>query len=206
MKQMIKKRMEAIAHLLPRNLEKKLREEYSGVGKATRNFRDYLVNNFVSMFPSHNIRKMIYRMCGMKIGKDSSIFLNNQISNPKGIVIGNNTVVGQFNALDGRGGLFIGNNVDIAGYCILVTGTHDINDVKFKGGFKPIVIGDNVWVGTGSIILAGVHIGKGAVVAAGSVVTKDVEAFTVVGGVPAKEIKKRSKDIKYKLSHAPIFK
>jgi len=56
---------------------------------------------------------------------------------------------------------------------------------------KPIVIHDDVWIGGGAIILAGITIGQGAVVAAGAVVTKNVEPYTIVGGVPAKRIKER---------------
>lgn len=56
---------------------------------------------------------------------------------------------------------------------------------------KPVVIGDDVWIGARSIILKGVHIGKGAVIAAGAVVTKDVPEYAIVGGVPAKVIKYR---------------
>ncbi|MBK5230346.1 MAG: acyltransferase [Thermoleophilia bacterium] len=55
---------------------------------------------------------------------------------------------------------------------------------------SPVIVEDNVWVGAGATILRGVHIGRGAVVAAGSIVTKDVPAYTLVGGVPAKAIKR----------------
>ena len=73
----------------------------------------------------------------------------------------------------------------------LITGSHDISSPAFKLTTKSIAIGDNVWVATGATILPGVMIGEGAVVAAGAVVTKDVEPWTVVGGNPAKFIKKR---------------
>ncbi len=65
---------------------------------------------------------------------------------------------------------------------------------KFADGNNPIIIGNDVWIGSGVTILAGVTVGDGAVIAAGAVVTKDVEPYTVVGGVPAKEIKKRFDD------------
>ncbi len=65
------------------------------------------------------------------------------------------------------------------------------NDVVSKGD---VVIGEDVWIGSNAVILSGVHIGRGAVIAAGAVVTKDVPAYTIVGGIPAKEIKKRFDD------------
>jgi acetyltransferase-like isoleucine patch superfamily enzyme len=73
----------------------------------------------------------------------------------------------------------------------LITGSHDISISTFDLITKPITIMDNVWVATGAMILPGVTIGEGAVVAAGAVVTKDVEPWTVVGGNPAKVIKRR---------------
>ena len=85
----------------------------------------------------------------------------------------------------------IGDNVCIGEDVRLLTGTHDLESSTFDLVIKPIDIGDNVWIATGSIILPGIKIGEGAVVAAGSVVTKDVEPWTVVGGNPAKFIKKR---------------
>ena len=73
----------------------------------------------------------------------------------------------------------------------MLTGSHSLTSPTFDLITKPITIKDNVWVATGAIVLPGVTIGEGAVVAAGSVVTKDVEPWTVVGGNPAKFIKKR---------------
>ncbi len=72
------------------------------------------------------------------------------------------------------------------------TASHDrfLNNIKVRPYFtKPIVVQDSVWIGAGAIILPGVTIKEGAVIAAGAVVNRDVEAFTVVGGIPAKRIK-----------------
>ena len=69
--------------------------------------------------------------------------------------------------------------------------SHDVSSPTFDYFVSPVVIKDNVWIATGAIILPGVTIGEGAVVGAGAVVTKDVEPWTVVGGNPAKFIKKR---------------
>ena len=85
----------------------------------------------------------------------------------------------------------IGNNCCIGDDVYLLTGAHDVSSVHFDLVTKPITIMDNVWIATGAIVLPGVTIGEGAVVAAGAVVTKDVEPWTVVAGNPAKFIKKR---------------
>ena len=98
----------------------------------------------------------------------------------------------------------IGNNVNISSDTILETGSHEYS--TFACVFKPIVIKDDVWVGTRVTILQGVTIGEGAVVAAGSVVTRNVEPYTIVAGVPAKPIGKRKKEIKYELNGAGIFR
>ena len=74
----------------------------------------------------------------------------------------------------------------------LLAGYHDISTLNFAFRTKPITIGSCVWIATGAMVLPGVAIGDGAVVAAGAVVTKDVEPWTVVGGNPARFIKKRT--------------
>ena len=73
-----------------------------------------------------------------------------------------------------------------------------MNSASFMGKFRPIVIDDYAWIGVGAKVLQGVHIGKGAVVAAGAVVTKDVPPYAVVAGVPAIKISERSVEPDYK--------
>ena len=68
----------------------------------------------------------------------------------------------------------------------------------FIGRFLPITIEDYVWIGVGAVILQNVHIGKGAVICAGAVVTKDVGDYEIVGGVPAKKIGERTEDLDYR--------
>ena len=84
---------------------------------------------------------------------------------------------------------------------------HAINDEAFKATQNPVVIDDYVFIGPRAIILPGVTIGKGAVVAGGAVVTKDIEAFNIVGGVPAKVIGEReNKEPRYRLGRAAWFR
>jgi len=86
----------------------------------------------------------------------------------------------------------IGNNVRIAPYCIIIDNDYHKIDDHFsdEGTRQPIIIEDDVWITMNCMIMKGVRIGKGAVIAAGAVVTRDVAPYTVVGGVPARLIKK----------------
>lgn len=162
-----------------------------------------VINEIVQWIPSHLIRQFFYRQMGMKIGKTSRIFRKCYLQQLDKITIGENCTIGFYCRLDGRGTLTMGNNVNISSYTILESGSHDL--VTFESNFKPITIKDNVWIATRALILQGVTLGEGAVVAAGSVVTKDVLPFSIVGGVPATTIGQRSKDIQYNLSPSGLF-
>lgn len=94
-----------------------------------------------------------------------------------------------------RANVKIGSNCNVGAFCRFISDTHEIGSATRragKGSFPPITIGDGTWIGAGSTILGGVTIGSSSVVAAGSVVTKDVPPNTLVGGVPAKLIRKLS--------------
>src|SRR3989344_1667641 len=156
--------------------------------------------------PFHSIRKFFYRISGMKIGKGSIVHMWARFFNPAGITIGDDTIIGDHAFLDGRAPLKIGNHVDIASHVLIYNSEHDVNSEGFDPREEPVEIGDYVFIGPRAIILPGVKIGKGAVVAAGAVVTKNVAPFEIVGGVPAKKIGERqSKDPHYKLGRARWF-
>lgn len=161
------------------------------------------INGVLNHIPFYGIRYFFYRRKGMKIGKNTAIFRKSYLQDLAGIEIGDDNMIGFFCRLDGRGKLKIGNNVNISSYTIIETGGHDLED--FEAKFKPVTIEDNVWIATRCIILGGVTIGEGAVVAAGSVVVKDVDPYTIVGGNPARYIKDRPKEINYRLNAMPIF-
>lgn len=157
--------------------------------------------------PSHFVRRFIYRFWGVKIGKGSTIHMGAVFYNSINIKIGNDTIIGENVVLDGRDKLIFGDHVDVASEVMFYNGEHQINDEDFKPSFAPIIVEDYVFIGPRAIILPGVTIKKGAVVAAGAVVTKDVEEFKIVGGVPAREIGQRqNKNPNYKLGRAAWFR
>lgn len=161
----------------------------------------------IGHIPSHYIRRFFYRLYGVKIGKGSTIHMNAIFYYPPKIVLGQDTIIGEKVVLDGRDRLIFGDHVDVATEAMFYNGEHDINDPEFKGKYAPITIEDYVFIGPRAIILPGVTVKKGAVVAAGAVVTKDVDEFSVVGGVPAKPIGERKvKDLNYRLGRAAWFR
>ena len=139
------------------------------------------------------------------VGEGTSIMCNVHFVQYKDIYIGNHCVINDECLLDGRYGLKIGNNVDIAREALIWTCTHDPHDDYHTSIGGETVIDDYCWIGTRAIIMPGVHIGRGAVVAAGAVVTHDVPSKAIVAGVPAKQIDVRRSALKYQLSYNPKF-
>lgn len=169
-------------------------------------FELYLIHLVSEYLPLHTIRKYIFELSGMKIGKGSTLHMGCRFFDPKNIEIGEGTIVGDHVFLDGRGHLKIGDHVDIASQVLIYNSEHNLNDKYFTADVENVEIGDYCFIGPRAIILPGVKIGKGAVVAAGAVVTKDVGEYKIVGGVPAKEIGEReNKNPEYRLGRARLF-
>jgi acetyltransferase-like isoleucine patch superfamily enzyme len=158
---------------------------------------EFVPNDVLPHIPFWTWRRAVLRGLGMKIGRKSFVMKHNYMMNPNLISIGTYSHINRDCILDGRGTIVIGNNVSVSHRVNLMTGSHDIHRPDFVGIFKPITIGNNVWIGVGATVLQGVEIGEGAVVCAGAVVTRHVPPYTIVGGVPAKEIGKRNKDLNY---------
>lgn len=173
----------------------------------------YMTNAIVCHIPSHTLRRAWYStMLGWHIGPGVCILMGQHIqmagirTSGKKVSIGKNTIINWDCMLYTTGGLTIGENVSISAGVWLVTGSHDMNDSHFVDIYKPIVIGNNAWIGMRATILSGVTIGEGAVVMAGAMVTHDVEPYAVVGGVPAKTITRRTMSSSaYKLQFHPLF-
>lgn len=163
--------------------------------------RDYLCNYVVNRIPSHRARMAAYRQLGVRIGAGSTILLSTEMHRAEDLTIGKNTIINQHCLLDGRGGLLIGDNVNISSHVLLVAGTHDVQDGEgFAGSVRRIVIEDYVWLCTRALVLPGVTVGRGAVVAAGAVVTRSVPPCAIVAGVPARTIGERNPDLRYTLA------
>ena len=165
----------------------------------------YLLNHIIFHIPIHCFRKFCLKITGTKIGKKTVINMNQYFMSAYKLKIGNYSHINQGCFIDARAGIEIGSNVSISHYVRLVTGSHDMNDPMFEGRFKSIKINDYVWIGINSIILQGVVIGKGAVICAGAVVTKDVPDNAIMAGVPAKIIGYRQPDYKYHCKPIEFF-
>ena len=155
--------------------------------------------------PSHRLRNLFYRRAGMILPTTSSIHWRAEFYAPESITIGEHCIIGDSCFLDGRSGLVIGNSVNLGSHVTIYTREHDVNSPDFAETGSPVTIGDHAWVSSHSIILPGVTIGEGAVVAAGAVVPKNVPPFTIVGGNPARPLGTRSTDLRYKLGYAKRF-
>jgi acetyltransferase-like isoleucine patch superfamily enzyme len=107
------------------------------------------------------------------------------------ISIGENTRINRGCMLDLRGGLSIGDDVSVSPEVAIVTASHGVNDPDFILEHAGVAIYDHVWIGTRAMILPGVTLGRGCVVAAGSVVTRDVDPLAIVAGVPARRVGER---------------
>lgn len=160
-------------------------------------FYQFVINDCLPTIPFWNIRRMILRRAKMKIGAGTFVMKRCYIMEPGRIIIGAHSHINRGCLLDGRGGLTIGNSVSISHQVSLITGSHDKDSPGFREKDLPIAIGDYAWIGANATILQNVSIGKGAIVCAGAVVVKDVPDYAIVGGVPAKVIGKRSKDLDY---------
>lgn len=158
----------------------------------------FLLLKWLGHVPSHTMRRMVLnRVFKARIGRGTVLYSGFEIRSPRKLTIGKNSVIGHTVTLDARGGLCIGKNVNLSSEVMIWTAQHDWRDPDFKTRMNPVVIGDQAWLGPRCIILPGVSVGEGAVVAAGAVVTKNVEPWTLVGGVPAGKIADRPRGMEY---------
>jgi acetyltransferase-like isoleucine patch superfamily enzyme len=169
----------------------------------------YLTNHVVARIPVIRLRHVWYRkVLGITLGEGAGIHLDVFIwfdgpgkMRRQGLLqIGRRTWISRRCVLDARYSLQIGEDVSISPEVAILTAKHLPDDPGFPVVGAPVVIEDHVWIAMRAIVMPGVRIGRGAIVAAGSVVTKDVEPLAIVAGAPAKKIGVRGIDPDYKLS------
>lgn len=158
--------------------------------------------------PSNRIRNLLYRaVYNMKITNKTVIYGGCEIRSPWNIYA-DRCVISSNCILDGRRGIIIGEDVVFGGGVHIWTEEHDINDPDFSVNFnnaQPVIIENHVWICSDSTILPGVTLKEGSVIATRAVVTKNCDNFSVYGGVPAKIISSRAKDLRYKLNGKPTW-
>jgi acetyltransferase-like isoleucine patch superfamily enzyme len=137
---------------------------------------------------SRMIRQARWKTRLAALGEDTVIYPSVVIHGPEQVQIGARCSIAEFVHMWGGGNITIGNDVLIASHTVITSLTHDKDAVCFRETTlrAPVVIGDNVWICAGAIILPGVTVGSGSIVGAGAVVTRDVPAGAMVVGAPAK--------------------
>jgi putative colanic acid biosynthesis acetyltransferase WcaF len=158
-----------------------------------------LFNVIITQLPGHWLRQGWLRMLGTEIGDGSIIFRGTTVFGAEHLRLGERVQVGFRVVLDARGGITVGDDVNISSDSQLLTAKHAIHSPGFEREVAPILIEDHAWAATRSMVLAGVTVARGAVIAAGGVATRDVPASTVVAGVPAKPIQERRGELGYRL-------
>lgn len=137
------------------------------------------------------IRTLFFKLIGKKLDESFALFPPFYTDFGKNITVGSNVFINAGCRFQDQGGITIGDGTLIGHNVVLTTLNHQFNPNK-RRDMTPasIIIGKNVWIGSSATVVPGIKIGDGAIVAAGAVVTKDVEENTIVGGVPARIIKK----------------
>lgn len=136
------------------------------------------------------IRDIFSKIIGKPVDETFGMFPPFYTDCGKNITVGKNVFINMGCKFQDQGGIFIDDDALIGHNVVLATLNHDLSpETRSSMLPKPIHIGKNVWIGANSVVLPGVTVGDGAVIAAGAVVTRDVPQNTVVGGVPAKFIK-----------------
>lgn len=144
------------------------------------------------------LRNCYLLLFGVRIGSKTCLHRRCKFFHIGKMTVGRDSVINFGCYLDNRRGIYIGNNVGIAHNTKIYTLGHDLEDPQFKTKGSPVRIKDNVFIFSNALIMPGVTVGEGAVILAGSVVTKDIDPWTIVGGNPARKIRNRKCDIDYK--------
>ena len=179
-----------------------LRLPYRAVERFLHGGGERFVIFKIAKVPSVHLRKWLYKGMGADIGERVVVHFGTEIRCPERLTLGAGTIIGDNAILDARRGLTLGRNVNLSSNVSIYTLQHDHRDPYFdcppedKVKFS-VEIDDRAWIGSNVTVLPGVHVGEGAVCCAGCVVTKDVEPYAVVAGIPARKVGERPRCLKY---------
>ncbi len=163
-----------------------------------------LINTVHGLLP-FALRPLLYRLCAFRIHRDAAVQGGVRFFHVSRLAIGEGTLVNRGVYLDNRGGLTIGAQVSIAHDCRIYSLGHDIHDGLFTDKPQPVHIEDFCVLFAGAMVMPGVRLGRGAVVMAGSVVTRDVPPMRIVGGNPAQDLGPRQGEPTYRLDRRYWF-
>jgi len=137
------------------------------------------------------VKVRLLRIFGAKVGKGVIIKPNVNIKYPWNLVMGSYIWVGEDVWIDNLAGVHISDNVCLSQGAYLLTGNHDFTAIRFDLIVKPIYLEKGVWIGAKSVVCPGVHCQSHAVLAVGSIATKNLDAFSIYQGNPARKVKDR---------------
>lgn len=164
----------------------------------------YTYNGIVGRLPSHTLREVFLRRYLGAFGLGTAVQMGVCFLNGRKVHLGDRNVVNFGSLFDGRRfRITTGNDVSIGPEASILTLGHDPHSPSFELRGGEVTIGDRAWIGYRALILPGVTIGEGAVVASSAVVTKRVEAYSIVAGNPARVIGQRNRELSYSLSFRP---
>ena len=166
----------------------------------------FLYNEGVGRLPSRRLRQAFLRRYFGGLGAGAAVQMHCRFLNGRKIFLGDRTIVNFGCLLDGRHhAIRTGADVSIGPEASILTLGHDPQSSGFDNRGGEVNIGDRVWIAYRAIIMPGVTLGEGAVVAAGAVVTRDVAPFAIVAGVPARQVGTRTAELSYRLRYAPFL-
>lgn len=157
-----------------------------------------LLNTVHGLLPFF-VRPALYRLCKFRVDRSATIQGGVRFFHVGRLSVGAGTLINRGVFLDNRAGIGIGAHVSIAHDVRIYTLGHDVHDAGFAAKGKPVRIDDHAVLFANAMVMPGVHLGRGAVVMAGAVVTKDVPAMRIVGGNPAADIGPREGEPAYAL-------
>lgn len=166
----------------------------------------YLYNNGLGHAPLRVVRETFLRLWLAGYGRGTSVQLGCRFLQGRKISLGARNVINAGCLFDGRvHPITIGDDVSIGPEAAILTLGHDPQSPNFADRGGAVVIGTRAWIAYRAVVLPGVTIGEGAVVAAGAVVTRNVAPYTIVAGSPAKKVGDRNRDLRYTLRYSPFL-